>query len=206
MARAPSISREQVAEAAAKLAASGETPSVRKVRELLGAGSNATVQAHLHAWQSEQPAQPVKAVDFSEGLAQALRGELAKAREAALAESAESVRRSREAQEAAEREAAALRDQLEEAEAQAAEYFKEKQHAEGRCAELLRQVETLSHAQAARESAERELAVAQAKLSILEPRAKLVDELQQRVAVFEAQTPKAAEKTAPETGKQPLKG
>jgi len=76
MARTPSITAEQVAEAAETLLQRGETPSVRRVREMLGTGSNATVQALLHTWTAQQPAADTPQVAMSEGLAQAVKAEL----------------------------------------------------------------------------------------------------------------------------------
>jgi len=190
MARTPSITAEQVAEAAETLLQRGETPSVRRVREMLGTGSNATVQALLHTWTAQQPAADTPQVAMSEGLAQAVKAELERVNAAAKAEAAEALERSATARKTAEQEAARLQDELEAAQAQAAGYLTEKQHAEGRCSELSLQVEDLKRNAAGREDAERKLAAALAKLELLEPRAKLADDLQARVAVLEAQAAK----------------
>lgn len=54
MARTPLITAEQVAAAANGLLAKGAQPTARAVRDVLGAGSMATVLKHFQAWQGTQ--------------------------------------------------------------------------------------------------------------------------------------------------------
>ena len=187
MARTPTVTAEEVVEAAEKLLAAGETPSVRKVREILGTGSNVTIQTFLHNWQAKLPAQEAPALGMSEGFATAIRAELQRIHEQTVSESAESLARAKAALKAAENEIATLQDQLEQEKQRASDHYQALQQAEGRCAELVRQVEALKQDLQSHDDAARKLAAAEAKLSLLEPRAAMSDELQKRVATLEAQ-------------------
>ena len=91
-----------------------------------------------------------------------------------------------------------MQDQLEQEKQRASEHYKSLQQAEGRCAELIRQVEALKQDLQSRDDAARKLAAAEAKLSLLEPRAAMSDELQKRVATLEAQQ---ASRPGPDTDK-----
>lgn len=191
MARTPSITREQVTEIATKLASSGETPSVRKIRDVLGAGSNATIQAHLHAWQATQPAQTETRIELSEGLVTALRTELERIHIEATTQAKETHERALRALRASELEVAGLEDKVEDAEKRAATHRQAQQVAEGRCAELMRQLERYQAQQDELSQAQRELAAARAQLELLKPRAEMVDGLLTRIASLEAAQPKA---------------
>jgi chromosome segregation ATPase len=52
------ISYEDVVQSAIALLGRGQNPSVQKVRELLGTGSNSTITAHLKRWQQELADRP----------------------------------------------------------------------------------------------------------------------------------------------------
>lgn len=186
MARTASITREQVAEVAAKLIAAGETPSVRKIREALGTGSNATIQTHLHAWQATQPAQTEVRLELSEGLMSTLRTELARIHAEATTQAKEAHERALQALKTSELEIAVLEDKVEDAEQRAETHRQAQQVAEGRCTELMRQLERYQSQQEELSQAQRELAAARARLELLEPRAEMVDGLLTRIAALEA--------------------
>lgn len=50
----PGITYSEVANAAQQILASGKSPTIEAVRNLLGSGSNSTLAAHLKAWRSTQ--------------------------------------------------------------------------------------------------------------------------------------------------------
>ena len=54
----PGITYEQVRSAANKLLQQGISPSIQKIREFLGTGSNTTIAAHLRSWQNERSEVP----------------------------------------------------------------------------------------------------------------------------------------------------
>ena len=53
------VDYETVKHTAVKLLSQGIPPSVQKLRETLGTGSNTTLAMHLKAWREEQASQPV---------------------------------------------------------------------------------------------------------------------------------------------------
>lgn len=187
MARTSSITYEQVAEAAAKLAANGETPSVRRLREALGTGSNATIQTHLHHWQDQQRALPQPAIAASESFTRALASELARVRTEALAETAEALEQANTARLAAEAEAARVADDNEALRARIRELEERTMQDAGRIQVLEQQRSELRDIDKARQAAEKQLAAAEATVKILEPRAAQVDALTAKVATLEAQ-------------------
>lgn len=80
--------------------------------------------------------------------------------------------------------------------------YKEVAAAEGRAKELEKRIAELKDSDAARIQAEQRAAVAESQVLMLEPRAKLADELQQRVAVFQAQIASETQKPAPRAEKR----
>ncbi|NJN46087.1 MAG: hypothetical protein HC808_05950 [Candidatus Competibacteraceae bacterium] len=58
----PGIGYEEVKAAAVKLLEQGVNPSIQRVRELLGTGSNSTIAEHLKRWQQECTERPHLAV------------------------------------------------------------------------------------------------------------------------------------------------
>ncbi len=182
MARTAGITQEQVNLAAAELAAAGKTPGVRNVRELLGTGSNQTVQAMLQHWQKSQPA-PAVGVD---GPAEALPPELVQVLQAAIGGAKSAV--AAEYQEAlsmahAQRDRAAqdAHDQYAEFERQQAlsgELSHENVKLAAKNGELQKQVDALSASDRQRQIAEKLVAAAEAKLLLLEPLPAKVQELE----------------------------
>jgi DNA repair exonuclease SbcCD ATPase subunit len=64
------VTFDDVAQAATKLLSTGESPSVLKVREILGTGSNSTIAEHLKIWRQQKSEQ--RTVALPEGIPKAL--------------------------------------------------------------------------------------------------------------------------------------
>lgn len=178
MARTASITLEQVAKAAETLRANGKTPGVRNVREVLGTGSNQTIQALLIEWQNQQPAVALPAaLAASEGFMQAVASELARV-QALTAEGYElGIAEAVAARDAA---MAATQSQFDENEllhAKLAEQAKALHETQGKAAALEKQVAGMQELEAAKAFAEQRAAAAEAKVVLLEGRAKEADEL-----------------------------
>lgn len=178
MARTPSITLEQVAKAAEALRASGKTPGVRNVREALGTGSNQTIQSLLIEWQSQQPAVALPAaLATSEGFMQAVANELARV-QALTAEGYElGIAEAVAARDAAMAATQAQFDENELLHAKLAEQAKALHETQGKAAALEKQVEGMQELEAAKAFAEQRAAAAEAKVTLLEGRAKEADEL-----------------------------
>lgn len=172
MARNAGITQEQVNLAAAELAAAGKTPGVRNVRELLGTGSNQTVQAMLQNWQKSQPApqaadMPVEALPGE--LVQVLQAALSNAKTSVAAEFQEAIalahaQRDRAAQDALEQYAEFERQQT-----LSAELSRKGIELDAKNQELQKQVDALSDSDRKRQVAESRAAAAEAKVVLLEP-------------------------------------
>lgn len=178
MARTASITLEQVAKAAETLRAGGKTPGVRNVREVLGTGSNQTIQALLIEWQNQQPAVALPAtLAASEGFMQAVASELARVQtlttEAYEMGMAEAVA----ARDAAMVATQAQFDENELLRAQLAEQAKALYETQGKAAALEKQVQDMQELEAAKAFVEQRAAAAEAKVALLESRAKEADEL-----------------------------
>lgn len=109
----PGITYDQVSAAASALIASGEEPTIQKIRAHLGTGSPNTIHRHLTAWRQAQPATERKAPELPGDLQTALIKEIE--RQAAEAR-ADAEHKQIEAQEEAA-ELAATGEALEEANA-----------------------------------------------------------------------------------------
>lgn len=199
MARTATISQAQVNQAAAQLRAEGRTPSTRAIRELLGTGSNATVQAMLNKWQAEQPAVALPAVPaVSEGLATALAAELTRIQAETAAAHGQAVTDAIAARNEAMTETGRQIMENARLEELLASQAKALHEAEGRAKALEQQVAELRGSDARRVEAEQRAAVAEAKLGLIEPRAALVDSLHARIADL---TTLLAEKATQRPGK-----
>jgi hypothetical protein len=64
------VTFDDVAQAATKLLSIGESPSVLKIREILGTGSNSTIAEHLKVWRQQKSEQ--RTVALPEGIPKAL--------------------------------------------------------------------------------------------------------------------------------------
>jgi DNA repair exonuclease SbcCD ATPase subunit len=73
------ISYALVANACAELIQQGDSPSVRKLRAHLGAGSFSTLQSHYHRWQDEQRLSQKSEGDLSPAFRQAVLAEIGRA-------------------------------------------------------------------------------------------------------------------------------
>lgn len=182
MVRTANITQEQVNRAAAQLRAEGRAPSTRAIRELLGTGSNATVQAMLNRWQAEQPAVALPAVPaVSEGLATALAAELTRIQAETAAAHGQAVKDAIAARNEAMTETGRQIMETARLEELLASQAKALHEAEGRAKALEQQVAELRGSEARRVEAEQRAAVAEAKLGLVEPRATLVDSLHARI-------------------------
>ncbi len=82
----PGITYDEVAAAASQIAASGENPTVERVRAVTKTGSQGTILRHLRQWRESQPVQRQGEHTLSDQLQAAIAGEIDRARHAAVAE------------------------------------------------------------------------------------------------------------------------
>lgn len=171
MARTPSITQEQVNLAAAELVAAGKTPGVRNVRELLGTGSNQTVQAMLQHWQKEQPS-PVAAdaapVELPAELLQALQAALGNAKSETATEYQAAIASALAQRDRATQDALAQYDEYEQQLENAALLSREAIELRGKNGELQKQVDALSKSDKLRQDAEKRAAAAEATIAALQ--------------------------------------
>ena len=81
----PGVTLEQVMAAADRLAASGQRPSVRLIREHLGdTGSPNTIQRFLAEWRESRPQGNIAPIEISAALQAALSAEISRAVMAAV--------------------------------------------------------------------------------------------------------------------------
>jgi len=141
------VTAEQVIAAAEAIAAQGDRPSVRSIRDRLETGSFNTIQRYLSEWRETRPQITQAAYELPAELANAFGKELRRGAESATAE---------------------LRAELSEAHAETKERAKDGESLEIQLSELTETVETLAH--------ERDTALAEVKATAGEI-ARLADEL-----------------------------
>jgi len=171
MARTPSITQEQVNLAAAELVAAGKTPGVRNVRELLGTGSNQTVQAMLQHWQKAQPlpqATDAEPVELPPELLQALQVALGGAKAATAAEYQEAIASAHAQRDRATQDALTQYREYEQQLENAALLSREAMELRGKNGELQKQVDALSESDKLRQDAEKRAAAAEATVAALQ--------------------------------------
>lgn len=187
MARTPSITQEQVNLAAAELVAAGKTPGVRNVRELLGTGSNQTVQAMLQHWQKAQPlpqATDAEPVELPPELMQALQAAIGGAKADTAAEYQEAIASALAQRDRATQDALTQYDEYERQLENAALLSREAMELRGKNGELEKQVDALRETDQQRQAAEKRAAAAEATVSALQ--AKLQEQEGQAHAAKEA--------------------
>lgn len=171
MARTPSITQEQVNLAAAELVAAGKTPGVRGIRELLGVGSNQTIQAMLATWQKSQPT-PASAeqAEVPPALLQALQIALGQAKQETAAEYQQALASAHAQRDRATQDALTQYTEFERQLKLAKELTEENIALRTTTLELQKQVEALSTADTARQAAEKEVSALRAQVVQLEAR------------------------------------
>lgn len=187
MARTPSITQEQVNLAATELVAAGKTPGVRNVRELLGTGSNQTVQAMLQHWQKAQPlptADDAEPVELPPELVQALQAALGSAKAATAAEYQEAIASAQAQRDRATQDALTQYDEYERQLENTALLSREAMELRGKNVELEKQVEGLRESDKQRQAAEQRAAAAEATIAALQ--AKLQEQAELAKAATEA--------------------
>ena len=150
------VTAEQVIGAAEAIAAQGDRPSVRAVRERLGTGSFNTIQRYLSEWRETRPQITQAAYEIPAQLANDFGKELRRGAEAATAE---------------------LRAELSEAHAETKERAKDGESLELQVSELTETVDALTH--------ERDTAAAEAAARLDQING-LADQLKQAQAAAEA--------------------
>ena len=150
------VTAEQVIGAAEAIAAQGDRPSVRAVRERLGTGSFNTIQRYLSEWRETRPQITQAAYEIPAQLANDFGKELRRGAEAATAE---------------------LRAELSEAHAETKERAKDGESLELQVSELTETVQVLTH--------ERDTAAAEAAARLDQING-LADQLKQAQAAAEA--------------------
>jgi len=185
MARTPSITQEQVNLAAGELVAAGKTPGVRNVRELLGTGSNQTIQTMLQAWQQAQPA-PVVAeqAEVPAELLQALQAALGTAKAATAAEYQAAITLALSQRDRANEDALKQYEEYERQVENAAVLSREAMELRGQNGELQKQVDGLRESDKQRQAAEQRAAGAEATIAALQ--AKLQEQAELAKAATEA--------------------
>jgi len=118
------VTAEQIKAAADAIAAEGQSPTIRAVRERLGTGSPNTIQRHLSQWRESRPQVTQAAYELPAELANSFGRELRRGAEAATAE---------------------LRAELEQAHAEATDLAETGEGLETQIEELAEQVEALTH-------------------------------------------------------------
>lgn len=171
MARTPSITQEQVNLAAAELVAAGKTPGVRGIRDLLGVGSNQTIQAMLATWQKSQPT-PASAeqAEVPPDLLQALQIALGQAKQETAAEYQQALASAHAQRDRATQDALTQYEEFERQLKLAKELTEENIALRTTTLELQKQVEALSTADTARQAAEKEVSALRAQVVQLEAR------------------------------------
>lgn len=185
MARTPSITQEQVNLAAAELVAAGKTPGVRNVRELLGTGSNQTVQAMLQHWQKAQPlpvAADAEPVELPAELVQALQAAIGGAKAETAAEYQEAIASALAQRDRATQDALTQYGDYEQQLENAALLSREAMELRGKNVELQKQVDSLSESDKLRQAAEQRAAAAEATITALQAK------LQEQEALAKAST------------------
>ena len=118
------VTAEQIKAAADAIAAEGQSPTIRAVRERLGTGSPNTIQRHLSQWRESRPQVTQAAYELPAELANSFGRELRRGAEAATAE---------------------LRAELAQAHVEATDLAETGEGLETQIEELAEQVETLTH-------------------------------------------------------------
>lgn len=80
------ITYEQVAAAADRIVASGDDPTLRSVREVLGTGSLATIHRYMRAWSQARPQLSIPPIQLPDSIVKAIGQEIARAGAEARAE------------------------------------------------------------------------------------------------------------------------
>lgn len=185
MARTSSITQEQVNIAAAELVAAGKVPGVRNVRELLGTGSNQTVQTMLQHWQKGQPlpaAVESDQVELPPALVQALQAALSSAKADTAAEFQEAIASAHAQRDRATQDALTQYREYEQQLENAALLSREAMELRGKNGELQKQVDALSESDKQRQAAEQRHAAAEATIAALQAK------LQEQEAIAKAST------------------
>lgn len=191
------VSYEQVAAAADAMVASGQNPTIRKVREQFESGSPNTVHKHLKRWRAERPAMPAAAIALPDALVRAIKSEIEQAATRARAEIEDQLVSARtEADElsaAGERLEAEREGLIDQITALTTERDTLAGRADEQRAELDRLRAAVDAAQAERQAAAQNAAVLTARLEAVEARASAAEE-REREARAEAKA--AREETA----------
>lgn len=172
MARTASITQEQVNLAAEQLRNEGKTPGVRNVRELLGMGSNQTVQAMLATWYKARPEPQLPAAEDEElpaELVHVLKSVIAGAKRGVSSEYEEAVRSAFAVRDSAVQDALGQYKELEELRSSFEYQSKENTALAAKAKELQKQVDSLHESEEQRGKAENRAAAAEAKVALLEP-------------------------------------
>jgi len=162
------VTAEQIKAAADAIAAEGQSPTIRAVRERLGTGSPNTIQRHLSQWRESRPQVTQAAYELPAELANSFGRELRRGAEAATAElRAELAEAHTEAKELAET-GEALENQIDELTGQAEALTHERDTAAADAAARVDQInglaDQLKQAQGAAEAARTEVATARVKI------------------------------------------
>ena len=150
------VTAEQIKAAADAIAAEGQSPTIRAVRERLGTGSPNTIQRHLSQWRESRPQVAQAAYELPAELANSFGRELRRGAEAATAE---------------------LRAELGQAHVEATDLAETGEGLETQIEELAEQVEVLTH--------ERDTAAAEAAARADEIK-RLVDQVRREQDAAEA--------------------
>ena len=162
------VTAEQIKAAADAIAAEGQSPTIRAVRERLGTGSPNTIQRHLSQWRESRPQVTQAAYELPAELVNAFGKELRRGAEAATADlRAELAEAHTEAKDLAET-GEALENQIDELTGQAEALTHERDTAAADAAARVDQInglaDQLKQAQGAAEAARTEVATARVKI------------------------------------------
>ena len=162
------VTAEQVQAAAEAIAAEGQRPNVRSIRDRLGTGSFNTIQRYLSGWRESRPQVTQAAYELPAELVNAFGAELRRGAEAATAEiRAELAEAHQEVKERAEN-GEELEQQIEELEQQVEALTHERDtaaaEAAARADEIQRLAEQVRREQDAAEAARTEVATARVKI------------------------------------------
>lgn len=186
MARTAGITQEQVNVVAAELVAAGKVPGVRNVRDVLGTGSNQTVQAMLQVWQKAQPAPKMDADAPAEPLppelVQVLQAALASAKAGVAGEFQDAIASALAQRDRATQDALTQYSEYERQLENSALLSREAMELRGKNGELQKQVDALRESDQQRQAAEKRAAAAEATIAALQAK------LQEQEAIAKAST------------------